>query len=76
MFGKNEQTIENEVDEIIQRFNLQGLSEEEKTTLVSMAKDKTLVTMSTTAVTDFAFKKTLIYQNWMILGRLLNLEKK
>jgi hypothetical protein len=74
MFGKNEQSSENEVDEIIERFNLQGLTEAEKETLISMAKDRTLVTMSSAAITDFAFKKTLIYQNWMILSRLL--EKK
>ncbi|HCA71648.1 MAG TPA: hypothetical protein DEP27_03750 [Ruminococcaceae bacterium] len=76
MFGKSDNASENEVNEIIQRFNLQGLSDDEKNALFSMAKDRTLVTMSATAVTDFAFKKTLVYQKWMILSRLLNLEKK
>jgi hypothetical protein len=71
MFGKTEEKSSQEVDELIQRFNLQGLSQEEEDTLASMAKDHSLVTMSATAITDFAFKKTLIYQNWMILSRLM-----
>lgn len=76
MFGKNDDKCNKEVEEIIQKFNLQGLSDEEKNTLLNMAKDKTLVTKSNIAITDFAFKKTLIYQNWMILSRLIELNKK
>lgn len=72
MFGKNESKASDEVDNLIERFNLQGLSDVEIETLKSMAKDRTLVTQSDAAITDFAFKKTLIYQNWMILSRLIN----
>lgn len=75
MFGKNEQKSEDEVEQIINRFNLQDLSEEEKETLKSMAQDRTLVTMSSTAITNFAFQKTLIYQNWMILSKLIEISK-
>lgn len=76
MFGKSGDKSNDEVEEIIQRFNLQNLSANEKDTLASMARDRTLVTMSDKAITDFAFKKTLIYQNWMILSRLIEQDKK
>lgn len=75
MFGKNEEKSSNEIDQLIERFNLQGLTEEEKETLKGMAKDRTLVTMSGVAISDFAFQKTLIYQNWMILSRLIKLNE-
>lgn len=70
MFGKNEESAENQIDSLIERFNLQNLTDAEKETLISMAKDHTLVTESDKAITNFAFQKTLIYQNWMILSRL------
>lgn len=72
MFAKNEESAEKQVTSLINRFNLQELSSDEKETLISMAKDHTLVTESDKAITNFAFEKTLIYQNWLILSRLLN----
>ena len=75
MFGKNEDKSQQEVDEIIQRFNLQDLSEAEKETIVSMAKDRTLVSLSTAGIDNVAFMKTSVYQNWMILSQLSRLNK-
>ena len=76
MFGKNEESSEEQVNDLIQRFNLQNLSDEEKAALVSMAQEHTLVTESSKAITNFAFMKTLVYQNWLILSRLVSREKK
>ena len=75
MFGKSEDKSQQEVDEIIQRFNLQDLTDVEKETLVSMAKDRTLVSLSAAAVGNAEFMKTSVYQNWMILSELSRLNK-
>lgn len=75
MFGKSEDKSQKEVDEIIQRFNLQDLSQDEKNTLVSMARDRTLVSLSAVAVGTPEFMKTTVYQNWMILSQLSHLNK-
>ena len=44
MFEKSDKKSEELVGELINRFNLQGLSNEEVQTLISMAKDRTLAT--------------------------------
>jgi hypothetical protein len=75
MFGKNENASENEVDEIIQKFNLQSISQEEKDMLVSMAKDRILVSLSPNGIQQASFEKTLIYQNWMLLSHLSRIDK-
>lgn len=75
MFGKNENASENEVDEIIQKFNLQSISQEEKDILVSMAKDRILVSLSPNGIQQASFEKTLIYQNWMLLSHLSRIDK-
>ena len=75
MFGKNEDASIQEVDEIIQKFNLQNLTQNEKDMLVSMAKDRILVSLSPNGIQQASFEKTLIYQNWMALGHLCNIEQ-
>lgn len=76
MFGKNDEKSQKELNQLIDKFHLEGLNDDEKETLKSMAKDSTLVTNSSIAITDFAFKKTLINQNWMILSKLTEISNK
>lgn len=75
MFGKNEDASENEVNEIVQKFKLQDIAPEEREMLVSMAKDRILVSLSPNGIQEAAFKKTLIYQNWMLLSHLSHIDK-
>lgn len=73
MFEKSDNKSQQEVDEIIERFNLQQLSDAEKQTMVSMAKDRTLVSLSAAGVGNAEFMKTSVYQNWMLLSQLSRL---
>lgn len=75
MFGKNEENSTSEVDEIIQKFKLQDLAPEEREMLVSMAKDRILVSLSSNGIQQASFEKTLIYQNWMLLSHLSHIDK-
>lgn len=79
MFEKNDKNSQKEVDEIVERFNLQELSASEKETIISMARDRTLVSLSSAGISQGAFEKTSVYQNWMILSQLsrlnVNIEK-
>ena len=75
MFGKSEENSTSEVDEIIQKFKLQDLAPEEKEMLVSMAKDRILVSLSSNGIQQASFEKTLIYQNWMLLSHLSRIDK-
>lgn len=75
MFGKSEENSTSEVDEIIQKFKLQDLVPEEKEMLISMAKDRILVSLSPNGIQQASFEKTLIYQNWMLLSHLSRIDK-
>lgn len=75
MFGKSDDKSQQEVDEIVQKFKLQDISPEEKEMLVSMARDRILVSLSPNGIQEASFKKTLIYQNWMLLSHLSHIDK-
>lgn len=57
MFGKSDDKSQQEVDEIVQKFKLQDISPEEKEMLVSMARDRILVSLSPNGIQEASFKK-------------------
>ena len=75
MFGKNEPDSKSEVDELLSKYRLESLSDEEKAVLKNLAENKSLVSLSSNSVLDLPFRKTLISQNWMILSELSRLNQ-
>ena len=75
MFGKNEQSSEEEVNEILNQFGISEISDEEKEALIGLAKNRVLNKLQVGTAGTPEFMKTTTCQNWMILRELQRLNQ-
>ena len=75
MFGKNEDTSTQEVDEILNQFGISEISGEEKEALIGLSKNRVLNKLQSSSAGTPEFMKTTTCQNWMILRELQRLNQ-